>query len=277
MKRNGEKHMSTMIAVKGWYRGDILGELKRAALLTDRIAIRHIHAEGECDKYPHVKSEIEWLKEKGVAVRAPDVKYDLNLHPWLRDYDRRIIEDPTSLRRMYTMTHLLDDDILTKGDEFEKNLYTEAASAFARAVSTLLTSDRQTAVPLLDTAEGGSSVLPTRKSAVARLVYDKVPMPSDDTPWEAILDWRDDDEAKAKFARLRAWINRASRSDAAVADIEDDLETALHEYGAYMRVQHTRLPTGRFEAICVAAAKFLEDLPKIKLSPLIEAVFRFDK
>jgi hypothetical protein len=165
--------MSTMIAVKGWYRGDILGELKRAALLTDKIAIRHVHAEGECDKYPHVKAEIEWLKEKGVAVQAPEVKYDLELNPWLKDYDRRIIEDPTSLRRMYTMAHLLDDDVIAKGDVFEENLYTEAASAFARAASTVLTSEQQTAVPLLTTAEAGSSVLPTKKSAVASVVSRK--------------------------------------------------------------------------------------------------------
>ncbi len=269
--------MSTILAVKGWYTGDILGELKRAALLADKIAVRHVHAEGECDKFPHVKNEIEWLKAQGIAVPPPEVKYDVARYPWLKDYDRRIIEDPASLRRVYYMKHLMDDDVLEKGEKFEQELYVEAANAYARAASTLLTEENQTAVPMLPSEGVGHTNLPTKKSAVVRLSYDRLPMPDDQTPWDAILDWRSDDDAKGKFARLRTWINRASHADSTISEIEDDLESALYEYRTYMRVQHVRIPTGRFEAICTGAVKFLEELPKIKVSPLIEAVFRFDR
>jgi hypothetical protein len=39
--------MADLIGIKPWYTGDITEELKRAALLCDKLVVKHIHAQGE--------------------------------------------------------------------------------------------------------------------------------------------------------------------------------------------------------------------------------------
>ncbi len=43
--------MTDLIGVTAWYAGDITSELKRAAAFFDKIAIRHLHQQIECEKF----------------------------------------------------------------------------------------------------------------------------------------------------------------------------------------------------------------------------------
>lgn len=90
--------MADLIGIKPWYTGDIAEELKRAALLCDKLVVKHIHAKGECDKFPSVLADLEYLKTQGIVIDTPPhVAYDTTRYPWLADFDRLILEDPTQI------------------------------------------------------------------------------------------------------------------------------------------------------------------------------------
>jgi hypothetical protein len=261
--------------IKAWSTGDISAELKRAALLCDELVIKHVHSEAYCDDFPDVKANIEYLMEKGIAVAAPSVSYDVGAHPWLADYDRAILEDPSRLVRRYAADHLFDPPHLYHAEEYKQQVYRSAGDAYARVAASILTEpDVADAVPFLALPFATFAGIPTRRASVIRAIYDGIPFPGADTSWEAILDWRDDPAAVSAFKKLRAWVSKSSHSESSIAELAEELEVAMDEYSRYMKARHAKIASGRFEAICIGAAKVLEELPRIKLSPLLEAVFR---
>ena len=111
------------------------------------------------------------------------------------------------------------------------------------------------------------------RAEVLRIIVEQLPLPNDETPWEAILDWRSDEEARVKYTRLRAWINDISKSSATIADAEDELAALLVTYKDYMKIQHKKFARSRFEAIVLVLAEVMEDLARFKLSSAVSALF----
>lgn len=123
------------------------------------------------------------------------------------------------------------------------------------------------------------SVLPpvpadaSSKAEVLRVILNAFPLPSSETPFSAILDWRSDEEALRKYRRLRAWISRASQPTSTAAQISEELATLLDDYELYMRSQHTKLARGRIEIIVTTAAEVLENVATLKLSTAVSRLF----
>lgn len=117
----------------------------------------------------------------------------------------------------------------------------------------------------------------TLRAATVSVVFKQLPMPSPATPWEAILEWRADEEARRKYRRLRRWISEIARSELSIADLGELVPTLLDDYEAYMRVHHTKLQKTRFEAICLTAAGVVEGLAKLQFSRATEQLFQLFK
>lgn len=268
--------MTRYVGVKGWGVGDILPELKRAALLCDSVILRHIHGENDCKKYPETIQAIEKLQELGIVVRGPDALYNVEKHEWLRSYPPEMVTDPYEVVRMRYVANSYSaspSDV----ESFKRTYLEEASDIYARVAALQLQDEGVTAVALLNRPATQGPLLPTKRGDVVRIVLDKIPMPDAATPWEAILDWRSDPEAHGRFAGLRCWINQAVKSDDPMDELKDQLEAQLEKYSTYMWVQHQRLQRGRFEIFCSALVQVLEGLPKIKLSPLLDVVFHAER
>ena len=268
--------MTRYVGVKGWGVGDISGELKRAAILFDQIALRHTHGEKDCEQYPETNHDIEWLRDRKIVVRGPEAVYDDERHPWLHSFPPTILSDPTNAVKSFILKHLTDWDVLSI-NEFEHQHFTAAADVYGRVAAVELQSEDTVALPLLATSTTTESCLPTRKADVLRVVYEGIPMPDETTPWQAILDFRNDDAAREQFVRLRCWINKSTRSEVSASEVRDELEALIAAYCTYMKGQHRRLAVGRLELFCTAVGECLDSFPLLKVSPMLKVLFRAER
>jgi hypothetical protein len=159
--------------------------------------------------------------------------------------------------------------------EFKQRHYSTSADVYARVAAVHLSELNcdDVALPLLSTPIAPQSIVHAKKAEIISMVFNKIPIANDTTPWEAIIDWRNDPEARAKFARLRVWVNSASRGELSTAELSDSMEALLADYSAYMSDQHAKIGRGYWELTCTAVVKFLEELPRIKLSPALDVAF----
>lgn len=128
-------------------------------------------------------------------------------------------------------------------------------------------------VPLLFTSLDQSATPETSQGTVVRIVLHSLPLPDTTTPLQAILDWRGDDDAKVKYRRLRAWMNKISRQSLPMSHVEDELATLLDDYTSYMRIQHTKLGRSRVEVIVTIVAEVLEDVARFRFSSAASRLF----
>lgn len=262
--------MTEYVGVKGWYDGDISAELKRAALIFDKLIVKHVHSEGVCDKFPHLKADLKYLLDRDVVRTAPSLNYDTKAYPWLSDYDELLLTNPSSVWKFLVLGNLGKPEA-TRWRETKAQTYLASADAYARVASLILRNDDVTACPLLASPARAHPCLPTRKAEVLRLIYDNLPVPDELTDWSSIIDWRNDPDAKHKFASLRVWINDSARSSWTLSEIRDYLEAAILDYKAYTARRYKSFKPGKVALFGVALIKVIEELPKLKISPFVDA------
>jgi hypothetical protein len=68
------------------------------------------------------------------------------------------------------------------------------------------------------------------------VVLSKFPIPSEQTPWEQIIEFRKDRDVQARYLALRRWINKAVRSNLSIAELSDELDYLTNRYEEYMRI-----------------------------------------
>jgi hypothetical protein len=110
------------------------------------------------------------------------------------------------------------------------------------------------------------------RTTIVHVVMNAMPAPSGDTPWEAIVDWRADEDAVEKYRQLRAWIARAAKQPVQAADVSDELAAMLTSYKRYMSIQHKKMKLSRLEAVIIPIAEACEDLMRLKLSSAVKRV-----
>jgi hypothetical protein len=115
------------------------------------------------------------------------------------------------------------------------------------------------------------------QSLILDLVLSGIPQPTSETPWEAIIDWRNDEEAKIKFRRLKNWMNKVSeRKDLNLNHLQDEVSHLLDEYQQYMKIQDAKFSSGALRTIVTTAAEVCESLMKLKFKSLAEMPFKIN-
>jgi hypothetical protein len=129
------------------------------------------------------------------------------------------------------------------------------------------------AYPILANAIPNTPQSPADKNNVVRLVLNSLPVPDDSTPWQDILEYRNDPDSIGKFWALRNWMSDISRQQLTPFEVEEKLEHLLYEYQKHLKVHKIKTNRKSFEAIVVAAAEFLEDLANRRFSKLAKGLF----
>jgi hypothetical protein len=120
-----------------------------------------------------------------------------------------------------------------------------------------------------------TTVLKPGTDLAIEVVLKQLPQPDELTPWEAILDWRQDEDAQVKFARLKRWMNSVLVDEKKPADLEDELRYLIDEYAAHMRLHRMKANTGPIRMVIVEGAQFAENLLKVKWGKAAEQLFSF--
>ena len=75
-----------------------------------------------------------------------------------------------------------------------------------------------------------SIAIENKKANVINLILADIPEPEPNTPWEAILDYKSDEDIRNKYLALVNWINKVSKSEFNVNEIKDEYDYLISEY-----------------------------------------------
>jgi hypothetical protein len=107
---------------------------------------------------------------------------------------------------------------------------------------------------------------------VIDVVLDKLPMPSELTPWEAILDFKADTEAQGYLQGLKVWMGEIARQKLTAAVANEKLEWLLFQHKKHLDVHKLSYRWGTLGGTFVATAEILENIVKIKWGKAAGAV-----
>jgi hypothetical protein len=111
------------------------------------------------------------------------------------------------------------------------------------------------------------------QSEVIEIVFNNLPTPSEETPWEQILEYRADPESRAKFLDLRNWINEIAREKLSAVEVAEKLEYLLSQYQRQVNLHKMKANIGVIETVIVTSAEIAEDLVKLKFGKLAKMPF----
>jgi hypothetical protein len=119
---------------------------------------------------------------------------------------------------------------------------------------------------------------PRSSTDVVDVVLDKLPMPSERTPWEAILDFKADKEAQGYLQGLKVWMSDVARQKLTATEASEKLDWLLFQHKKHLEMHKLSYRWGSLGGTSVAAAEILEDLAKIKWGKAAGAIVSiFDK
>jgi hypothetical protein len=99
---------------------------------------------------------------------------------------------------------------------------------------------------------------------VVEIVLRRVPMVRDDVPWEQILEFRQDEEARGFLRGLRVWMSELVQCKLSPVEIEDKLEWLLFQRSQHLKAHRLAHNLDAFGGVFVASVEIIEDLIKVK-------------
>lgn len=105
------------------------------------------------------------------------------------------------------------------------------------------------------------------------VVLNALPEPLENTPWQDILNFRQDPDARVKLARLRTWMTTVAKENTSPAAVEDELTSLLADYEAHMKLHHIRTERGVLEAILTTTAEVAQAFVTMKWGSAVKALF----
>jgi hypothetical protein len=134
------------------------------------------------------------------------------------------------------------------------------------------------AVPIIENAFLPNDLNYAESSNIVRFIYDKIPFATGATPWEAIFDFRDDEEGRKKLLRFRKWLaNKFKDGNTTVNELNDEINELLFDYEAYMSIQHKKFQTSKMETLIVSTVELIEGIPKLQISKALKTLFKISK
>jgi hypothetical protein len=221
-------------------------------------------------------TELEWLKQEDIIFEL-NIEEELSNPPAIRANVGQQFQNAKNLLNRIMEIQTIDLKSL-KDDSHRKNLIEEQQFTLLRFMVIAMEAMKGvTAVTTFPYKEFTRELPNTNKSIVAQVVIDKLPLPSSDTPWEQIIDYRNDPENQESLLSLRRWIRKISTENLSSSEIEDELQWLMNEFQNHMRVHKMKTNTETLEIMVKAPLELIEDLVKLKFSKIPEPVFALKK
>jgi len=264
--------MSEFIGVKKLSDWQKCLSFKKDALIFDRIALSSISdfqrmvIEGSMgDQLRNIAEEFSWLLEKGIVFQPEFTLQD--------DEALRGNKELESIRKLRAQHRRQTENLpMDWGDTFWDwwdilNEYSARSLAIILRVSRKLD-----AYPITNLTD---SIKNEPKNEVVGVVINSLPIPSESTSWEQIIEYRNDPNSHSKFLALRNWMNDISKGNLTPIEIEQKLEYLIDQYRQHMKLHRMKTNVGMIETIIVSGSEILEELVRFRFSKAAKALFSF--
>ena len=281
----------------------LLSLLKREALLFDKIFI--LDAKEYGNPSTDILTELEWLIDKNIVtlVNTQDINDYLDAKPGAEDFVKLIgYTRPSrkSLEKKYDQTtRLLDmefekivggppmprekalDKILsiyTKYDETKVKYAYPLAEYATRAHSLMLEYfEKIMAIPLLSYESYLTKIPKSNNTTVAQVVIRDLPLPDGNSPWEKIIEYRENQENQNNLLTLRRWIRKLSAENLSVTECKQELDWLKNEFQAHLKIHRIKANAETLETVIKVPLEILENLLTLKFSKLPDPLFAIKK
>jgi hypothetical protein len=207
--------------------------LKQQALLFDQFRVIDMRGKAPLNRMAPVPESWDFLEERGFVEMVP--------------------------------SHLMEEPLYKIGMGPAATRF-EIWDAFNRAVAAYLSTPENNVVPFC------RDPLPERfrdplqsvfsddnnRQLIMNLMLDHLPAPSEDTPWQDILDFKK--ECHDKEWAFRRFLKKLSSTQQTKAEINDEIEWLLHQYSEAMRIHRIKSTQSFVDVFIITPLEVLETL-----------------
>ncbi len=270
--------------------------LKQQVLLFDAIGIYHLSSIGGIVKewgdtslpslIESILVEMDWLKSNNLVFELKDDSGFLGELPYssrieIQELLRQAMHsDDVSLPILKDAVRKLDE---TQKDANQRQKVIDALFAYdpiwlrILALNPEFSRKNIRTIPILSYTNYQSLSSRFTQSNVAQIVINKLPLPDDTTPWEEILDYRNDPEVKKDLVALNRWMRKITSENMSANEIEEELEWLTNEFQSHMRLHKIKAQTETIEAVIKAPLEIIENLIKFKWSKILDPFLAIKK
>ena len=253
--------------------------LKRLALFFDKLAVLEEVVDDfdyDLDYQPfgfaydgdQARLEMDWLISEGIMQALPsDVPESITSKPEIQDLLKPYLEN-------WAGDVGLDNDQGQISEEEEMSQYlSDVVDPMSRFVcASLRFYKNMNIVPVLH-----SSIYSIDKRAEKQDVYEVIvnnlPVPVANTPWEAIAEFRQDQDAQNKLKAIKVWISDVCRAGFKYSEVHEKLEYLLYEYKSAMELHTMKTHVGTLGTVLMTLSEVAENLITLKPSKAIKTLF----
>lgn len=113
------------------------------------------------------------------------------------------------------------------------------------------------------------------QTGVVELIVNRLPVPSEDIPLEAILDFVNSEETQRRLARLDLWTQRAVQSGRELQDLRLEMEESLNDFGNHMRLADMRSENSLLRIALSLPLAVIEELIHLRPRGAFDVVFEY--
>lgn len=271
-------------------------QLKRNALLFDKIYGPEVNRYVNAYLFPHQIADLEFLQARGFLesiarrlVKSHSVPSDLTRH------DLQLLNDSTELLKLaFSLTDpvrqtkavkIANDRLASLPDPVRQTIALNIANevtADLRVRGLCVAISKRTAIDTVPICTlGFPPILPKASHAAAastnilRVALDSLPVPDDDCPWMDILDFRS--ESRDQQWAFRRFLNDVATKRQTEAEIRDDIEWTVNQYRKAMEVHRMKSTQSLVEVFLISPLEVIEDLVKFKWSKIAKGSLQVHK
>lgn len=210
-------------------------------------------------------SDKEYQKYKGREEQLKSEVGPLDMNLAIRKEFSAWVSGPYMKRREDPLTELTAkvDALYSRINELQKR----------RVCIALRKIGGMSAVPISYNHTLPASRREAKQAEILHILLKSMPVPDYATPWEQIIEFRNDADSMAKFLDLRNWMNETAQAKLTPVEIEEKLEYLMSQYQRHMQLHKMKTNPGTLETILVSSAEILENLIQFKFSKLAKALF----
>ncbi len=210
--------------------------LKKASLIFDKLYLSDVPSRLDFNNFIN-NQEIEYLINQNILIPFNDLEIRNKVKP---------------NKKTGELVSLLAEKLKHVN---QYNIF-EATDIIARFEVEILTLHyNENFFPVLFNSKG--FINGDKKVNVIQFVLQNIPEPEENTPWEQIIDFRNDEDTRLKYLALINWVNEISKTNYSIGEIKDKYEYLYLDYKRSYERHKLKSGLGTLEILTAAGIAFL--------------------
>ncbi|MCX5658074.1 MAG: hypothetical protein NTZ48_07665 [Candidatus Omnitrophica bacterium] len=252
--------------------------LKQYILLFDKVGIVNIEKPLP-SSLRFIYDQLYWLEEQGLIFQIKRGDFFSEIAPKINSDDNELINKINDELMDWYVSSFRYNILISKPPRNETAIH---EFSFYKLCLRLFCNNYEEnklvrSSPILLNSRFDNMFLKNEKQTVVSMTINKLPLPSDATPWEQIIDYKNDPENHQDLLALRRWIRKISFENLNINEFNEEIEYLMNEYKKHMQFHKMKANFETIETIIKAPLEIVEDIATFRFSKLADPLFSVRK